>query len=139
VLSEQDLIAIETRANKATLGPWAWDHTGVWTLNQGGVCGPVLDAPSPGDPADGIGVVGDDYPRGINHPSESMEFIAHARSDVPALLAEVRRQRKELEDWEEREAACCPEDVGFPEYIASLQKEIERLRWHAEKRPASEY
>lgn len=50
-----------------------------------------------------------------------------------------RSRRKELEAWQakmvEEEAACCPEDVGFGEYIpvlhkriAELEEEVKRLR-----------
>jgi hypothetical protein len=90
-LSEQQLAEIETRANAATPGPWNWESRGVWTEHEDGPGGPVLDVPGPKDLASGtIGYVGDQYPRGINSPSESMEFIAHARSDVPALVASNR-------------------------------------------------
>lgn len=37
-----------------------------------------------------------------------------------ALAAEERANR-----YEEREAACCPEDVGFEEYIAALTRRVE--------------
>jgi len=30
--------------------------------------------------------VGDPYPRGDNNPQENMEFIANARTDLPAVL-----------------------------------------------------
>jgi hypothetical protein len=40
----------------------------------------------------------------------------------------VKRLRAELFEIEEREAACCPEDTGFDEYIATLKKKIGVLR-----------
>ena len=45
-----------------------------------------------------------------------------------ALEAENRRLQKEVLNWEDREAACCPEDYGFEEVIKSLREENERLR-----------
>jgi len=33
--------------------------------------------------------------------------------------------RKQLDEWEEKEAACCPEDFGFEEVIKSLRKQLE--------------
>lgn len=33
-----------------------------------------------------------------------------------------------INEWQEKEAACCPEDVGFPEYIAALEKERDALK-----------
>ena len=71
---------IEARANAATRGPWhvapelcGPDGQGVYTEDFGPVC-----------------EVGDPYPRGDNNPQESMYFIAHARTDVPALVAAPR-------------------------------------------------
>lgn len=83
-MTDLDLDAIEARANAATEGPWIIvpekcgpDGQGVFTAEEfGHVC-----------------EVGDPYPRGANRPQESMEFIAAAREDVPALVAEVRRLR----------------------------------------------
>jgi hypothetical protein len=65
---------------------------------------------------------------------DDAKLIAEMRNTLPALLNELeagRRDRERLEaqlaTWEEREAACCPEDVGFDEYIAALQRARERL------------
>lgn len=46
--------------------------------------------------------------------------------------AERDAARKELAETEEREAACCPEDVGFDECIATLRKELGAARKEAE-------
>jgi hypothetical protein len=75
IRTELDLDAIEARANAATEGPWVAHPDGlVWT-----------ERPIPGDPVSGSTEV------------EDAEFIAAARADVPALVAEVRRLRAELE------------------------------------------
>ena len=37
------------------------------------------------------------------------------------LAAENEALKKKLTEWEEREAAICPEDVGFDEYIEALK------------------
>lgn len=42
-------------------------------------------------------------------------------------IRKVNDLQEELDSWREREAACCPEDVGFDEYIEQLQKSHERL------------
>lgn len=49
--------------------------------------------------------------------------------DVPDLIAALRAARARFQEeaaalhqYEEDEAACCPEDVGFPEFIAALKK-----------------
>ena len=41
---------------------------------------------------------------------------------------DLRDARAELERWREREAACCPEDTGFPEYIAALSGQLAAAR-----------
>jgi hypothetical protein len=47
-------------------------------------------------------------------------------------------------DFENREAACCPEDVGFEEFIAALKQQNERLKgllreWRETKINASDF
>lgn len=78
---------IQQRAEKATLGPWILapelcgpDGQGVYTTGGGKIC-----------------EVGDAYPRGDNNPQESMDFITHAREDIPALCQAL------LDAWEEIE------------------------------------
>lgn len=44
------------------------------------------------------------------------------KSRLAAAEAERDRYKREVTDYEEREAACCPEDFGFDEVIASLRK-----------------
>jgi hypothetical protein len=68
-----DLTAIRKRAESATEGPWEWDESSN-----------CIDAP-------GFEVCID----AMNHDAE---FIAHARQDVPALIAEVERLRESLEE-----------------------------------------
>lgn len=70
-----DLIPIQARADLATAGPWyignAVDPTTRWNVHQHPSCAGVADAVMPLD----------------------AEFIAAARDDVPALLAEVIKLR----------------------------------------------
>ena len=77
-ISEEVLNDIQKRVDAATPGPWDYDGGGVWTMHPDGIGGSICD-------------VGDSYPRGINYPNENMEFIANARSDVPALLNALRQ------------------------------------------------
>lgn len=75
-----NLYAIEARANAATPGPWrsrdfeGWDLSGI-RIEADGVHGPhqiwVADTLLDEDAA----------------------FLTHARTDVPALVAELRRER----------------------------------------------
>ena len=81
-MTAADLDAIEQRAHAATEGPWeasAHDHA------AGDV--PILDRTG-----HYLVICPDCGVRG-GYERADAEFIAHARSDVPALLAEVRRLR----------------------------------------------
>lgn len=79
-----DLDAIEARANAATAGPWCTDD---WEIFQGTEYEP------------GISLWIGETCRGtsdLEQDRADATFVAHARTDVPALVAEVRRLRAEL-------------------------------------------
>jgi len=75
-----DCAAIEARANAATEGPWYVDDA-EQTVRAREYAGEIV------------------YDRSAEHSSEwadfkpTAEFIAHARTDIPALLAMAREQR----------------------------------------------
>lgn len=73
-MTEEELTAIEARAAAATAGPWVASH-------RYNICWDV-DGPDANGP--------DMMPKG------DAQFIAAARVDVPALVAEVRRLRAEV-------------------------------------------
>lgn len=77
-----DLDAIEARASAASPGPWQRGNR---------IGGPATEL----DDAQVYGPEMTIYDEG-GHGWEDAEFIAHARTDVPALVAEVRRLRKWL-------------------------------------------
>ena len=86
---------IEARANAATEGPWTPDEytevdpDGFYELSR-------VIAPDPdGDDWCAIGVVH----TGILRPDA--DFIAHARTDVPALVAALRAVLDEI-DWRDK-------------------------------------
>jgi hypothetical protein len=74
-MSELDLDAIRARADAATAGPWTWrEHpSGFFEFSNAG------------------GVIG------WGQEEAAFEFAAHARTDIPALLAEVDSLRVENE------------------------------------------
>jgi len=91
-----DLDAIRARAEAATEGPWG-----------------VIDWDSPDEGVNFIHVLqeqdGLETVCALPNPAEytnrsclraDAEFIAHAREDVPALLAEVERLRRDRDEWE---------------------------------------
>lgn len=70
--------------------------------------------------------------------SDYLDAAAEKWNNRP-IEAELEREnaelRKQLSDIEEREAACCPEDVSFDALIAALRKQVLRLeRENAELR-----
>lgn len=99
-MTEDELKQIEARCNAATPGPW---HT----------CDPIWrQANSPGwvlagdyDPHRGAGVVSaleimeweDGEDPCYTQSDVDLDFIANARTDIPALIAEVRRLQLENE------------------------------------------
>jgi len=84
-MTDLDLDAIQARADAATDGPWTLHRTSTLYIN--GHTGYYLRR--------------DDQPGQIFPltclPGDA-EFIAHARQDVPDLVAEIRRLRAELAD-----------------------------------------
>lgn len=70
---------------------------------------------------------------GADAPEEATEcYACHAyEAEIQrlSLALESAEQRRVSESmaWENREAECCPEDVGFPEYIATLRARVSQL------------
>ena len=98
-MSELDLDAIQQRADAATQGPWVAAH----------------ERNDEGDWYDAAITFKDDRwpdkPQELGfaqYQAEDAEFIAHARIDIPTLIAEVRSLRDELngerilvgDDWQ---------------------------------------
>ncbi|GAA1977209.1 hypothetical protein [Kitasatospora viridis] len=89
-LTDEQLTAIAARAEGATPGPWTPDEDeSVWRLHGThpripGMKWQILKAAKQGTP----------YAEYWPNPADA-EFIAAARADVPALLAEVHRLRAE--------------------------------------------
>lgn len=118
-MTESELRAIEERAEKATPGEWAWRYCvgGLPALfHPGHGMLLIMDAVRVGtsmavlrfarrDERDKGGIMfkateffqepGCDVPDFQEPSNPDMQFIAHAREDVPALCAEVRRLRDE--------------------------------------------
>lgn len=76
-MTDEELNIIEARANAATEGPWRYEDDAVIEVRSGGDAW-ICQTFSKGE---------EDF---INHKGNG-EFIAHARTDIPALIAEIRR------------------------------------------------
>ena len=96
-----DLNAIEARAKAATPGPWGWYDP------PGAGYGPQIESEEQHARWGGMACVlvtaevcSACRERGapcLSGKQEDKDFIAHAREDIPALIAEVRRLREEKE------------------------------------------
>ena len=82
-MTEEELTAIEARAAAATVGPWRHDTDGgaIGAVEAGGMA---------------LAQVQQRVPRDNARRDLDAAFIAAARADVPALVAEVRRLRTEV-------------------------------------------
>jgi hypothetical protein len=80
-MTDAELEAIEARANAATEGPWGFTYDGSSAWSIGPVSDPQLHR------------IANVYSRGKEVEQADPEFIAAARTDVPKLVAEVRRLR----------------------------------------------
>jgi hypothetical protein len=97
-----DLISIKKRCEAATPGPWVWCYT-KYRDGYTGIIGKdnseVLFPNHCNDGDDGDAWF-EDLPS-----EEDRDFIAHAREDIPALIAEVESLQAQLAESRERERA----------------------------------
>lgn len=85
-----NLDEIEARANRATPGPWIPENNSFKRIFHGEhvVCDPYSALPDPKHKSHSIL---------FEQRDANADFIAHARTDIPALIAEVKRLREENE------------------------------------------
>lgn len=84
-MDEAKLSEIEARAKAATEGPWSVGEEFRTHVVDGAFAGDDR-LPVASQPSNGLGATAWD--------EANATFIAHAREDVPALVAEVRRLRE---------------------------------------------
>ena len=82
ILTEEDLFAIKVRCEQATPQPWK----------------AYIEARDEISGSDFIQTGGEDIYLNAGASIADIEFIAHARHDIPRLIAEVERLRKLLYD-----------------------------------------
>lgn len=124
-LSNDDLTAIRERAEKATEGAWVAEE--IWTNDFN-----IYPKGSSGY----IAKVNGDSPflEGIKTNGESdAAFIAHARQDIPKLLAEIERLNGLYEDmtsiakWSTRRLHETHKDFAYGEIETNLGREVDRV------------
>lgn len=116
-MTDEEMSAIEQRCQRATPGPW---H--VWPTVYDGSQGWAISHDADGEPA--IGAAPCSLEQLATTAADS-EFIAAARNDVPALLAEVRRLRECLA---RANSTMEQTERGLYLKINALEDEQERLR-----------
>ncbi len=90
-----NLDPIKARCEAATKGPWEWDTTTsaetqtLQTLLSDTASGLVIA------PSVGVGFTESVIEIGLDVSAEDRDFIAHSRTDIPALVEEVERLRDE--------------------------------------------
>lgn len=113
-MTPEELTAIEQRANAATPGPW--DYSPLGTIVFAGENTGVAS----------LRMTGDNI--------ANAAFVAGSRSDIPALLAEVRRLQKQI-------AGLIDQEVGQAMDCAKHERQAradERAKLAAESRCSSE-
>lgn len=105
-LTEADLAAIEAREQAATPGPW-WVFTDLESELY-----PIMARI--GEEQVAIGHV---YLEDWDQDHRVAQFIAHARQDVPALLAEVRRLRAALQRIDDLCPSYAPVDAAASQAV----------------------
>jgi hypothetical protein len=115
----RDLKLIQDDADAATPGPWVCvkDTCGLWSIRLSSKGVPVA----------------------IESLKVNSEFVANARTDVPDLVAEVRRLRGELAAWEQQwrdiVVAYCAWEHGEPD--VTLMAAFEKVRRSLDAMPAT--
>lgn len=97
-MNKEQLDAIKERANKATEGPWKIFEDSE--VKAGCQIGTAWDHPQAKGPVGIVNlatsVTGGEIKNCVYIQSDDARFIAHARQDVPALVAEVERLRERV-------------------------------------------
>jgi len=96
-MTPDELAAIERRAEAATPGPWsaANEHANFGPEVSAAWCVSRVGEPSAKRPDGWMYDIAEVYCDDRDHSADAA-FIAHARADVPALIATVRALRAEV-------------------------------------------
>ena len=114
---------IESRANAATEGPWEWegDAKAEWEIGANS----LVPSRRPDDPVlygygyDASGIE-------VKNPADA-QFIAHARTDVPALVAVARFALSQHAQDGHGNCGPCDDATGEDGWPCSTVRKIHRL------------
>ena len=114
---------IEARANAATEGPWEWEGEAKAEWEEG--ANSLVPSRRPDDPVlygygyDASGIE-------VKNPADA-EFISHARTDVPALVAVARYALSQHAPDGHGNCGPCDDATGEDGWPCSTVREIHRL------------
>ena len=111
-----DLDEIERRANAATPGPWTY-HDGCGYVEVP-PCGAIEFKPGWERSVHFLARVHNNHVEGEDGLGFDGAFIAHARTDVPALIARVRELEAQLDELWTRYKKLDEEDDSLREALA---------------------
>ena len=119
---------IEARANAATEGPWEWEGVAKAAWEEG--ANSLVPSRRPDDPVlygygyDASGIE-------VKTPADA-EFIAHARTDVPALVAALRAvlevHKEDGNGWEPGGSFCTECQQGYGLLVPYPCPTVETIR-----------
>lgn len=125
-MTEHELAAIEARAAKLPPGDWAY-------IEQVDAHFPII---SVWHAIDNTCVAYQCVePKNIEEVRDNIRFIAHARTDIPALIAEVRHLRAALEEAEARADATWHTLIGTEMCLSRMRERREESGAAEEARP----
>ena len=101
-MTPEELKEIDKRATEATPAPWRVNQIAGYTVDQ-------IHACSEGEPFSNQNYVA--TAEGPNYSKDAV-FIAHARTDVPALLAHIRELQEKADKWDKVVHLFPPPPVG---------------------------
>ena len=121
---------IEARANAATDGPWEWEGDAKAEWEEG--ANSLVPSRRPDDPVlygygyDASGIE-------VKTPADA-EFIAHARQDVPALVAALRAvlklHKEDVHGWGPGESFCTECQQGYGLLVPYPCPTVAAIRQH---------
>jgi len=106
-ITDERLAEIREREQAAPKGPWRIER------HEPTLCNYILS--EGGELEIGLGYVG-------NRTEAEGNFIVHARTDVPDLLAEVNRLREQATEWSARYGDADPEDRWDRGYACAMRQ-----------------
>ena len=129
-MTNDELEAVRARAEAAHPGPWTHGNptSWIWGPSEKGGVTHVADIRGWGYlTGHGHGALALSQEEALARQAATGAFIAHARTDIPALLDEVERLREDLEARQSVAAAAVRDQRDTGDALARAEAHAERL------------